>query len=254
METVIKTCFVELVSILGFIPTLILLTALTILLIVGKNSIKNFAQSLWDYIIGKKKKKRLDKHIFFQKIDYLINYTLYTVKTPCPIRRQIYIDAMKIRLEVYKQKINEFVKQNLNIYSKSELQIKVFSMLDEAKKVFVMKAKEEGIPSFILNRLDEKVFSFYEVFYSEIKIFCESDYIYHDNNDRMYSILDLFMVKFEFYMNKFEKELASFNGELKNHTYKGISCVNCTSCVHDKYLSELKEEIKQDESSATKED
>ena len=250
METVIKTCFVELVSILGFVPTLILLIALTVLLWVGKNTIKSFAQSFWNFITGKKKKKRLDKHLFFQKIDYLINYTLYTVKTPCPIRKQIYIDAMKIRLEVYKQKINEFVKQNLNDYSKSEFQIKVFSMLDEAKKVFVMKAKEDGIPQFILDRLNEKVFSFYEVFYSEIKIFCESDYIYHDNNDRMYSILDLVMVKCEFYMNKFEKELASFNGELKNHTYKGISCVNCTSCVHDKYLEELKEEIKQDESTS----
>lgn len=243
MEAILKSFFVELVGVLGFIPTLILIVSLIVLISISNKFIKNLVQTIWNTITGSKKPRKLEKHLFFNKVDYLINYSLYQVKTPCPLRKQIYIDAMKIRLELYKEKVLTFIQQDLNKYSKSEFQMMVLSMLESGKKQFFLRAKEEKIPNFILDRLDEKVFGFYEVFYSEIKLFCSADYIYQDNVDRMYSILDLMMVKCEFYMNRFEKELASFNGELKHTTYKNVSCLDCKVCVHDNYLQQLKEEL-----------
>lgn len=243
MEEILKAFFVELVTTLGFFPTLILIIALIVLISISKKFVKSLCQTIWNTITGVKKPKKLEDHLFFKKVDYLINFSLYQVKTPCPLRKQIYIDAMRIRLEVYKEKVGAFIQQDLNKYSKSEFQVMVLSLLESCKKHFFLRAHDEKIPDFILDKLDEKVFGFYEIFYSEIKLFCNSDYIYQDNADRMYSILDLIMVKCEFYMNQFEKELASFNGELKNTNYKNVSCLKCATCVHDKYLQTLKEEI-----------
>lgn len=248
MEEVLKDFFTEIVMTLGFIPTLILVISLIILLSISEKFIKNLAKIIWNTITGVKKPRKLEDHIFFKKVDYLMKYSLYQVKTSCPLRKQIYIDAMKIRLEVYKEKVGLFIQQDLNKYSKLEFQMMVLSLLESCKKLFFFRAREEKIPEFILSKLDEKVFGFYEIFYSEIKLFCSSDYIYQDNVDRMYSILDLIMVKCEFYMNQFEKELASFNGELKHTSYKNVNCMNCHVCVHDNYLKTLKEEISEEDS------
>ena len=246
MEEILKAFFLEIISTLGFIPSLILIIALIILLSTGKKFLRHFSQTIWDVISGNKKPKKLEDHLFFKKVDYLMNYSLDKVKTPCPIRKQIYIDTMRIRLQVYKEQVGLFIQQNLNKYSKMEFQMMVLALLENCKKQFFLRAKEEKIPDVILDKLDEKVFGFYKIFYSEIKLFCKSDYIYQDNVDRMFSILDLIMVKCEFYMNQFEKELASFNGELKNTTYKNVSCNHCATCVHDTYLEIIKEEIEQD--------
>lgn len=246
MEEILKSFFVELVGTLGFFPTLILLSALVVLISISRKFVTGLIQDIWSVITGVKKPKKLEDHLFFKKIDYLMNYSLDKAGTPCPIRKQIYIDAMRIRLQVYKEQVGLFIQQNLNKYSKMEFQMMVLALLENCKKQFFLRAREEKIPDVILDKLDEKVFGFYKIFYSEIKLFCNSDYIYQDNVDRMFSILDLIMVKCEFYMNQFEKELASFNGELKNTTYKNVSCAHCATCVHDTYLELIKEEIEQD--------
>lgn len=252
MEEMLKSFFVELVGTLGFFPTLVLLIALIVLISISRKFVKGIIQDIWNMITGAKKPKKLEDHLFFKKIDYLMNYSLDKVKTPCPLRKQIYIDAMKLRLQVYKEQVSLFIQRDLNKYSKMEFQMMVLTLLENCKRQFFLRAKEDNIPKFILDKLDEKVFGFYNIFYSEIKLFCSSDYIYQDNVERMFSILDLIMVKCEFYMNQFEKELASFNGELKNTTYKNIKCENCATCVHDTYLKLIKEEIEQENKNGKK--
>ena len=65
MEEILKSFFVELVGTLGFFPTLILLSALVVLISISRKFVTGLIQDIWSVITGVKKPKKLEDHLFF---------------------------------------------------------------------------------------------------------------------------------------------------------------------------------------------
>jgi len=243
MDTFIKSVFIELVETFGFGFSLVLIISMIVLLLMTKKTVHKAVANGVENIF-KRGRIDLDKHITFAKLDYFISHMEQDVKTSCHLRKRIYVDTMTERAKVFKEELLAFIKTDLNQYNKETFELKVLSMLNETQHKFLENCKKDSVPDFILQKMNDKIFSYHATWYSQIKIFCCSDYLYENNYQRMAAILDVVSVSFEFYMNLFEENLASFNGDIKGLTYKGVTCHQCITCVHDVYLQHLKNELK----------
>lgn len=243
MDTFIKDMFIELVETFGFGFSLVLIIALIVLLILTRRMLhKTISSGIETFF--KRGRIDLENHITFVKLDYFISNMEQAVNTPCLLRKRIYIDSMTERAKSLKEELLNFVKSDLNQYNKETFELKVLSVLNEAQHKFLDNCKKDSVPDFILQKINEKIFSYHGIWYSQIKTFCSSDYLYENNYQRMAAILDVVSVSFEFYMNLFEENLASFNGGIHVLNYKGTICHHCITCVHDVYLQHLKNELK----------
>src|SRR5574344_638279 len=204
METILEKFFGWLMTTIGFGKTLIFMVIILSLIFLGKNFVKELATWLYRLIFKKNSKRPpLKNHIAFQRLDYLYNHALFSIHTKCPLRREIYIIAMKNRISVFKKNLMEFIQNDLNKYSSEEFQLKIISVLSESHDEFIEQCRKDGIPEFIVSKLDSKIFNARIMYYSQIKLFCCSDYIYEDNEDRMYAVLDLIYIAIVYYMNQF---------------------------------------------------
>lgn len=203
---------------------------------------------LFNYLMEKCKNKKikLKNHHFFIELDYLMNHKLKDVKTTCVIRKKLYVDIMKIRIDNLKKIFSNFVKEDISGLAAKDLYYKVLSALDDANTAAITGAVSEGVPIFVLDSMNEKRKMINKLYYNAIKGYCYNNYIYSNNNQRMYAILQLIGIYVECYMNVLQENLAEFNGNVKSLNYKGVSCMDCSYCIHEKYLSELKQEINED--------
>lgn len=191
-------------------------------------------------------KIKLKDHQFFKDLKFLMNHKLNEVKTSCIIRKALYIDIMRIRILCIQKVFNDLIKDDLNKLTSKELYHTILTALDNANTDAITGSVVQGVPIFVLDSMSEKRKMITQFYYDAIKGFCYNNYLYSNNNERMHAILELIGVYIECYMNVLQTNLAEFNGNIKNLTYKGISCASCSTCIHEQYLAELKQEIKQD--------
>lgn len=244
MENSIGEIFVKLASNYGLFSAILIIT---IILVLFYGSIHLF-QFLHKKILNKfqnRKKIKLNKHQFFNDLQFLKNHKLKEVNTSCIIRKQLYIDIMRIRIECFYNSFFNFIKEDLNSFSNKEFLNRVQGIIDDANSMAITNALSEGVPIFILNSMNEKRKIVSQFNYNAIKGYCYNEYLYSDNIERMCAILDFMTTSIECYMNVLEQNLAQFNGNIKKMNYKGTSCAFCSFCVHDKYLQELKNEIRE---------
>lgn len=245
MESGIGQIFLILINNYGLIGA-VLIIALILAIFYGLiTGFKYLTQSIFKKI-EHHKRINLKKHPFFDDLDFLINHKLKEVKTPCVIRKQIYIDIMTIRLDSIKKTFYNLIQQDVSELSAKQLYHKVLLALDDANTAAITGAVSKGVPIFVLDSMNEKRKMINKLYYNAIKGYCYNNYIYSNNNERMYAILQMIGVYVECYMNVLQENLAQFNGDIKHLVYKGISCIDCVSCVHEQYLAELKQEIKKD--------
>lgn len=245
MESGIGQIFLILINNYGLIGAILIIALILAIfygLVVG---FKYFTKFIFSKVEHHKRIK-LKNHPFFDDLDFLINHKLKNVKTSCVIRKQIYIDIMTIRLDSIKKIFYNLVQQDISGLSAKELYHKVLLALDDANTSAITGAVAKGVPIFVLNSMNEKRKMINKLYYNAIKGYCYNNYIYANNNERMYAILEMVCVYVECYMNVLQENLAEFNGDIKHLVYKGVSCIDCPSCIHDQYLAELKQEIKKD--------
>lgn len=244
MENSIGELFLKLVSNYGFFSAIIIITVVLVLFY----GCINLFQFLHKKILNKfenRKKIKLNKHQFFDDLKYLKEHKLKEVNTSCIIRRQLYIDIMKIRIDCFYNSFNNFIKQDLNSFNNKQFFNRVRGIIDDANSAAITNALSQGIPIFILNSMIEKRKTISQFNNNAIKGYCYNNYLYSDNIQRMCAILDFMTTSIECYMNVLEENLAEFNGNIKKMNYKGTGCSQCHFCVHDKYLEDLKNQIKQ---------
>lgn len=194
-----------------------------------------------------RKQIKLKKHQFFNDLQFLMDHKLNEVNTTCIIRRHLYIDIMKIRIKCFYDAFQNFIKEDINQLTSKELFNRVMAVIDDANTGAINKALTEGVPAFVLSSMSEKRKVVAQFNQNAIKGYCYNVYLYANNTERVYAILEFMGTSIECYMNILEENLAQFNGDIKTYVYKGISCTDCFSCVHDRYLEQLKNEIKVEE-------
>ena len=182
-----------------------------------------------------RKQIKLKKHQFFNDLQFLMEHKLNEVNTTCIIRKHLYMDIMKIRIKCFYDAFQNFIKEDINSLSSKELFNRVMAVIDDANTGAINKA---------MNEKRKVVAQFNQ---NAIKGYCYNAYLYANNTERVYAILEFMGTSIECYMNILEENLAQFNGDIKSYVYKGISCADCFSCVHDRYLEQLKNEIKVDQ-------
>lgn len=236
----IKDIFLELVNTLGFSLALIIIVALIVLIVLFKKLFPFMLKEIENYVRGRNA-RQLENNVVFQRLNHY-QILVQGVKTTCPIRKAIYLDLMTERIRLLQEDLKRFIATDLSKYSKAELQVEIFNLLDTVRIKFLTYCNKQGIPEPLMHRIDEIVFANREYTMSQIKVFCFSDYLYRNNYARMGEILNTICLAASWYMGAFEKVLESLNGDISTLNYKGISCRKCKVCVHDKFLKRQKEE------------
>ena len=192
-----------------------------------------------------RKKVNLKDHPAFKKFDMMIEHTLVNdFHCDCPIRKALYRDILIERVKCFKKRLLEFVDTDLN--SKDEyptgydFYLKVVSVIDEANIESKKNLIADGVPEFVLDRLEGHRLQLRRILDDMLKVACYSEYPYTTNVDRMHDILSYIIVFCKDYMNMLEEELASYNGDIKNLEYKGVACKDCEVCIHDEYVKKMR--------------
>ena len=215
---------------------------------IGVVAILYVLRDLWTRYANKlfgKRKVPLKDHSAFRKFDMMIEHTLMNdFHCSCPIRRALYRDIMIERMKCFRKKLLEFVNTDLN--SKDEyptgydFYLKVVSVIDEANIESKKNLIADGVPEFVLDKLEDHRIRLRRILDDMLKVACYSEYPYTTNVDRMHDMLSYIIVFCKDYMNMLEEELASYNGNIKNLEYKGIACKDCEVCVHDEYVKKMR--------------
>ena len=220
---------------------------------IGTIAILYVLKDVWkrksDLWLHTRKKIVLKDHSAFKELEYLIEHSLKeNFNCACVIRRALYKDIMVERLECFKNCLQEFVKTDVNsqtLYpTQYEFYLKVVSILDHANSTAKQNSIRNGIPEFILDRMEQHRVPLRQCLGDILKSICYSDYNYANNVERMSAILTNVAIFIKNYMNILEEVLSSFNGDIKELEYKGISCKHCKFCVHDEHIEKLKKAIK----------
>ena len=120
--------------------------------------------------------------VIFNDLDFLMNHKLKDVKTTCVIRKKLYVDIMKIRIDNLKKIFSNFVKEDISGLAAKDLYYKVLSALDDANTASITGAVSEGVPIFVLDSMNEKRKMINKLYYNAIKGYCYNNYIYSNNN------------------------------------------------------------------------
>ena len=237
--------FLQLVTKYGLFSAVIIIT-LILLFFYGSINLFQYLHVKLANLSKNRKKIKLKNHQFFNDLQYFRDHKLKEVNTSCIIRKQLYIDIMRIRIDCFYNGFMNFIKEDLNSFNNKQLFNKVRGIIDDANSTAITNALSQGVPAFILNSMNEKRKIVSQFNHNAIKGFCFSEYAYHDNIQKMCAILQFMISSIQCYMNLLEENLSAFNGDIKKMNYKGITCASCRSCVHDKYLQVLKNEIEKE--------
>ena len=187
--------------------------------------------------------KLLLKHECFAKLDHIVSHRLNNIQVKCIIRKRLYQDIMKERISCISEALKELVKDDIFSLSSSELFYHIEAAFDDSNTKARSKLVADGIPDFLLEAMNDKIKLSWEFEKKHIKHCCYGGYLYKNNYDRMYQVLNITSTMIENYMNTLESTLGEFNGDIKELEYKGVTCAGCTSCIHEEYLKEIKREL-----------
>lgn len=183
------------------------------------------------------------KHDCFLKLDHIVKHRLNNINVKCVIRKKIYQDIMRERVECILNAFRELVKEDIFTWNNSNLFYHIEASLDDSNERAKSKLLSEGMPEFILEAMNDKIRLAWVFHKKYIKHLCYNNALYHNNFERLYAVFDLLAVMVEEYMNILESTLGEFNGDIKCLDYKGVKCEECSVCIHDEYLKECKQEL-----------
>jgi hypothetical protein len=192
-----------------------------------------------------RKKVPLKDHSAFRQFDRLIEHTLVNdFHCSCPIRKAIYSDILIEMMKCFKNKLLEFVNTDLNnkdaYPTQHDFYLKIVSIIEDVHLESKKRSIANGVPEFVLDTLEDYRMRMKRIADDMLKVVCYSEYRYATNVDRMHEILSYIVVFSKHYMNMLEEVLASYNGNIKNLEYKGISCKGCRVCIHDEYVKKMR--------------
>ena len=246
MDNFLNEFFVKLMQNFGVIGAISILIISYAVYYGIRSIIKDFAPALKNKIFGGISKD-LKKHPMFKDLQFLRDHKLNELNVQCPIRKNLYINIIKQRIKCNLKIFGQLVKEDLNALSNRQFYIRVQSAFDDVNTMHLSNCLSEGVPQFVLDAMAEKILMAKHFYKNQIKSYCYNQYLYTNNNEKMWAILDLISVLLQCYMNILQQNLAQFNGDIKKLSFKGFSCVNCASCVHDEYLNTLKNEIQEEQ-------
>ena len=218
---------------------------------IGVIAVLYVLKDLWtkySYRLFGKKRMHLKDHPAFKELDRIVEHALNNeFNCDCPIRKAIYRDILIERFKCFRNYLYEFVQTDLddrNLYpTQHDFYVKVVSLLDTAHAEARSRSIANGIPEFILERMDKERSIEIDFFHDLLKLIIHSEYFSRTNKERMSDILGGVLTYCKGYMNHLENLLDSYNGDISDLEYHGIICKNCKVCVHDEYIRKMKQII-----------
>ena len=209
-------------------------------------------KDLWnkfaDKFFGMSHTIALKNHSVFKEFDRCIEHIIANeFVCECPIRKAIYRDILIEIFKCFRNRLYEFVQTDLDskeLYpTQHDFYVKVVEVLNEARSEARKNSIANGVPEFILERMEEVQRQYISVFHDLLKQHCHTEYFNRTNTMRMSDVLQTVWTFFKNYKDTLELILDSYNGEIKNLEYHGIKCNNCRVCIHDEYVKRKKSSL-----------
>lgn len=156
----------------------------------------------------KREKKRLKKHIFFEKANYWVNYQIDNIKLPSKRKENMAKRFLGIYVTTFEDILNNYIDRE-DYEHPSELIDLYLHGMNEVK----MASLSIGIPELFLDKYDEYQDAQTSAIYEQMKIIVSSDF-YETDIEKIITVFDAITYAFIYIILNAERTLRHMNGEL----------------------------------------
>lgn len=157
----------------------------------------------------KNDKKRLKKHIFFEKVNYWINYQIDNIKLPSKRKENMAKKFLCIYVTTFEDLLNNYIDRG-DYEHPSELIDIYLRGMTEVKTA----ALSIGVPKLFLDKYEEYQDAQTSAIYEQMKIIVSSDF-YESDIEKIITVFDAITYAFIYIILNAERTLRNMNGELE---------------------------------------
>lgn len=165
-------------------------------------------------IHAKKDRKRLRKHIFFEKANYWVNYQIDNIKLPSRRKENMAKRFLCIYVTTFEDILINYINRG-DYEHPSELIDLYLHGINEVK----MAAMSIGVPKIFLDKYEEHQDAQTSAMYEQMKSIVSSNF-YETDIEKIIAIFDTITYAFIYIILNAEKTLLHMNGELE-HALEG---------------------------------
>ena len=166
----------------------------------------------------------LERHHFFSVMERALKVTIPQMDIAEPGRALLARDFLRFKVESFSTKMLEFVRRpSLNDFPPEAFSSQISEVLSQCIQDYEERARREGIPEIYLRKFGEWHKQTVDMTLAYIDVLSQCEAQYHQNYERLASVLSWLEVAFQWTFVDAEKTLASLNGELDGVVYKGIT-------------------------------
>lgn len=157
-----------------------------------------------------RKKKKLDKHQFFNTIDYWVNIEINNLPIVNPLKKRVVCTFLKIKYSTFSKKIREFIN-NLTL---EEENMDLETLIIDCLKEYEDNSRSAGIPDMFIDKFRIWNSSHTQILIDSVQSICASKF-YDSFEEKIVAILDILTFSFRITLVDAERTINDLNGELE---------------------------------------
>lgn len=166
------------------------------------------------------------KHVFFQKIDYILRYKLPEIrltyhKEYCEGRTLMFRDMLKTKFELWRDNILRVCSMDYQNMSSADIRQAFMQALLDLVSQYELKWQQDGVPKVVVTKFHEWHDNHAEMFLETVDSITMGS-CFGSPREILNAILEMNMMMVLLTLLDAEKTLGDLNGEISGFEYKGI--------------------------------
>lgn len=156
------------------------------------------------------KKKKLDKHQFFNSIEYWVNNDINNLPIINPLKKRVVCTFLRIKYLTFSKNLKEYI----NTVDIEEEIMDLETLIIDCLKEYEDKARNEGIPDIFINKFRVWNSPHTHILIDSVQSICTSKF-YDSFEEKIVAVLDILTFSFRVTLIDAERTINDLNGELE---------------------------------------
>jgi len=157
------------------------------------------------------KSGNLRTHVFFENIDYHLDYKIPRLQFKCEYRKRIFRKLLRIKFKHWKESMYTLI--DMTFIDNDDLRKKCLQEMAKCVNSYEEEWKKAGIPKVVIAKFAEWHYNKIELVRDTIPLIASSN-LFTNQKEKLADILNLYTTLLTFTILDAEKSLRDLNGEL----------------------------------------
>jgi hypothetical protein len=179
------------------------------------------------------KLKTLKNHLLFRDIENNLSVNIGNLHYTCEIRRRVFTDALKIRMECMRDSIINLIEEPWYFDQTPEEFANNWGQIENnIIACWHKRCEDEGIFPFVISKLDSVYTPNVNIINSLFDSVCRDSSAGFDIIKKTDNIFDILKaIHYSLIINTLEDTIAIINGDFSGKTYKNVECPGTELCT-----------------------